>query len=692
MSFNIDRFGSDASNVKSIFGGVCYYRYFNKDNNDVTVAGYFPASLGLQLGDRIKVIPATKTDADEEYIVSDITNRIVTVIKVETGGSVDTSKVVNADVLPTASADNVGYVYLYTGTTDASYTHGYIYECKKSATYTGTVSFEAATLSGTTIACSGSDFATFVAEWGSGDITTITNGTLTYDESGELLVFVGQDDTDTTVCTFQLYVQDYVDAGFTFTGTFQDGDVIAFTCTIEETGATYAWVRQDVQPQPAKELPTQAGNSGKYLKTNGVSASWAAVESLPDQTGQSGKFLTTDGSTASWGDALTNNATLPQFSIRVGSSTGSLNGTGQVYLGKDIAGNNGTNSTIIGCQAKDSSSQGTVIIGYGAESGILSNYGIAIGNNAKTGTSARSSIAIGRLTATSAQNAIQLGGAGGGSTTTYTNSDANTFKVGNANGNFEIMSADGTIPADRLTNAINKYSTMPTAAAGNLGWIVQFTGTTDSTYTHGHLYECVSDGADPATYSWTQVEVQPAGSSLPSQSGQSGKFLTTDGTDASWGTISALENTATGDQSLKILGNTISLPADFYVALGYYSAAWTSSVAIGYYAVSGDLGTIAIGASTEATQPFAIVIGDGSKATAVCAIQLGSTGSEDNYYTNSDANTFKVGNANGNFEMMSADGTIPADRLASTTGLADGNYRLRLTMANGVPTLTWVAE
>lgn len=129
MSFNIERFGSDASNVKSILGGVCYYRYFNKDNNDVTVAGYFPASLGLQLGDRITVIPATKTNADEEYIVSDITNRVVTVTKVEAGGSVDLSKVVNADVLPTASADNLGYVYLYTGTTDANYTHGYIYEC-----------------------------------------------------------------------------------------------------------------------------------------------------------------------------------------------------------------------------------------------------------------------------------------------------------------------------------------------------------------------------------------------------------------------------------------------------------------------------------------------------------------------------------------------------------------------------------
>ena len=127
MSFNLDNFGSDASNVKSILGGVCYYRYFNKDNSTVTNPGFFPASLGLQLGDRITVIPQTKTDADEEYIVSDITNRVITVTKVEAG--LDTTKVVNADVLPTASADELGKFYLYTGETDANYTHGYIYEC-----------------------------------------------------------------------------------------------------------------------------------------------------------------------------------------------------------------------------------------------------------------------------------------------------------------------------------------------------------------------------------------------------------------------------------------------------------------------------------------------------------------------------------------------------------------------------------
>ena len=47
-------------------------------------------------------------------------------------------------------------------------------------------------------------------------------------------------------------------------------------------------------------LPSQTGNNGKYLTTNGTVESWGDVEALPDQTGNSGKFLSTDGSLASW--------------------------------------------------------------------------------------------------------------------------------------------------------------------------------------------------------------------------------------------------------------------------------------------------------------------------------------------------------------------------------------------------------
>lgn len=56
-------------------------------------------------------------------------------------------------------------------------------------------------------------------------------------------------------------------------------------------------------------LPTQTGNSGKYLTTNGTTPSWATVDALPSQTSQSGKFLTTNGTTASWDTAVTPDGT-----------------------------------------------------------------------------------------------------------------------------------------------------------------------------------------------------------------------------------------------------------------------------------------------------------------------------------------------------------------------------------------------
>ena len=61
--------------------------------------------------------------------------------------------------------------------------------------------------------------------------------------------------------------------------------------------------------------PTQTGNSGKFLTTDGSAVSWATVDALPSQTDQSGKFLTTNGTTASW-------ATAPVTSVN--GSTGAV--------------------------------------------------------------------------------------------------------------------------------------------------------------------------------------------------------------------------------------------------------------------------------------------------------------------------------------------------------------------------------
>lgn len=51
-----------------------------------------------------------------------------------------------------------------------------------------------------------------------------------------------------------------------------------------------------------------AGTTGYYLKADSAQATgliWAAVDALPSQTGNNGKYLTTDGSTASWAVIVT---------------------------------------------------------------------------------------------------------------------------------------------------------------------------------------------------------------------------------------------------------------------------------------------------------------------------------------------------------------------------------------------------
>ena len=71
---------------------------------------------------------------------------------------------------------------------------------------------------------------------------------------------------------------------------------------------------------PGAAVPTQTGQSGKYLTTDGTTASWGTVSQVPSQTGQTGKYLTTDGTTASWSTVATG--------VRV---------TGITYSGNDLA-------------------------------------------------------------------------------------------------------------------------------------------------------------------------------------------------------------------------------------------------------------------------------------------------------------------------------------------------------------------
>lgn len=194
------------------------------------------------------------------------------------------------------------------------------------------------------------------------------------------------------------------------------------------------------------------------------------------------------------------------------------------------------------------------------------------------------------------------------------------------------------------------------------------------------------------------------GSSLPDQTGQSGKFLTTDGTDASW-SDKPLVNTATGAASLSVLGsvatassatnlgsNTAAGNGSTVVGSDINAATSSQSVVVGYdigQGVGTPNGSIHLGAS--------IKIRNGLKVVALGTnIDTGNNNSSN--LENIDENGIYWGtgwnsllNKWGVYKLMSADGTIPAARHASLPA-ADGTYVLKLVISSGVPTLSWVAE
>lgn len=70
-------------------------------------------------------------------------------------------------------------------------------------------------------------------------------------------------------------------------------------------GGTSGTVTVSLDTASVYVVPSQTSQSGKYLTTNGTSASWATVDALPSQTGNSGKYLTTNGTSASWATITT---------------------------------------------------------------------------------------------------------------------------------------------------------------------------------------------------------------------------------------------------------------------------------------------------------------------------------------------------------------------------------------------------
>lgn len=60
---------------------------------------------------------------------------------------------------------------------------------------------------------------------------------------------------------------------------------------------------------------------------------------------------------------------------------------------------------------------------------------------------------------------------------------------------------------DEINSKLKQVNVMPTADASNVWKVIQYIGPDDdvNNFFNWHFYRCISDGQDPATYSWEEI-------------------------------------------------------------------------------------------------------------------------------------------------------------------------------------------
>jgi hypothetical protein len=139
-------------------------------------------------------------------------------------------------------------------------------------------------------------------------------------------------------------------------------------------------------------LPSQSGNAGRFLTTDGTNPSWAdppTGASFPPQGGQAGKFLTTNGTVVSWALPTTlsalsaNMGTLTQGNINTIASSGSVAAASGTFTGLSVTANASVGGVFSGATAAFS---GRVDINVGSGIGLNVNAPPA-GNAIRAATS-----------------------------------------------------------------------------------------------------------------------------------------------------------------------------------------------------------------------------------------------------------------------------------------------------------------
>jgi len=170
-------------------------------------------------------------------------------------------------------------------------------------------SASASATSATNAATSAASAATSAASAATSAASAAAAVAASFDAKGDLLAGTGLNTFDQlTVAATNGYVLSVNSA--TTTGLEwipnDTGDITSVVAGTGLTGgATSGAATVSLDTTSVYVVPSQSGQTGKYLTTNGTVSSWGAVDALPSQTGNSGKYLTTNGTAAAWASIVT---------------------------------------------------------------------------------------------------------------------------------------------------------------------------------------------------------------------------------------------------------------------------------------------------------------------------------------------------------------------------------------------------